>query len=453
MEQNLMTNLNASDKFRKSIERYERSRHVLAGGVSSSLRATAKPFPLFFASGAGANLRDVDGNSFIDYTLAWGPLILGHCDARLTEALTRQIATLQQVGAQHDLEWQVAEQICKTVPCADKVLFSNTGTEAVQTAIRLARGYTGRNRIIRFEGHYHGWADNALVGYRPQLQEHGSSQLALPSAGVNPAVLEELIVLPWNDLEVVERALKLHGQQVAGMITEPILCNSGCLKPKPGYLEGLRELATRFGVVLIFDEVITGFRVARGGAQELFGVSPDLATYAKAVAGGLPLSVVAGRQEIMQLVEQRKVVHAGTYNGNPLSLAAAHVVLGILDENGGSVLAEIRLRGETLMQGLRDLARATGLSVLVNGVGSVFHLFFTNQKGMDTYADTLHADLGMRDRFVQGMLDAGILLLPDGRWYISAAHTEDHVKTTLKCVAELFEQLAISHTGTAAGDQ
>jgi len=448
-----MMSKNASGKYLGSVERYERSRRFLAGGVSSGLRAAAKPFPLFFASGAGAKLYDVDGNSFIDYTLAWGPLILGHCDARLTETLLHQVTTLQQVGAQHDLEWQVAERICRMVPCADKVVFSNTGTEAVQTAIRLARAYTGRNRIIRFEGHYHGWADNALVGYRPQLQAQGSSRLALPSAGVNPAVLEELIVLPWNDLEVVERVLELHGEQVAAIITEPILCNSGCLKPKPGYLEGLRELATRFGVALIFDEVITGFRVAPGGAQELFGVTPDLATFAKAVAGGLPLSVVAGRHEIMELVEQRKVVHAGTYNGNPVSLAAANLVLGILEEDGGSVLAEIRRRGETLIAGLRDLARAAGLLVLVNGVGSVFHLCFTDRKEMNGYADTLQVDLGMRDRFIEGMLDAGIYLLPDGRWYVSAAHTEDEVRTTLKIVAELFDRLAMSTRVTTEAGQ
>ena len=432
---------NTHEQFSGSAERFARSRRFLAGGVSSGLRATAKPLPLFFASGSGSKLVDVDGNSFIDYTLAWGPLILGHCDARLTSALSLQLGTLQQVGAQHDLEWQVAERICRLVPCADKVIFSNTGTEAVQSAIRLARAYTGRTRIIRFAGHYHGWADNALIGYRPQPNESNASQLALPSAGVNPSSLEEVIVLPWNDMGSVEHALLEYGEHIACIMTEPILCNSSCLMPAPGYLEGLRKLADRFGVLLIFDEVITGFRVALGGAQELMGVTPDLATFAKAIAGGLPLSAVAGKQKIMQLIEQRKVVHAGTYNGNAISLAAAHLVLAVLEGNNGEALKSIRQRGERLMTGIREAAEEARIPVLLNGVGAVFHLSFTRESEMRSYSDTLKINAVMRDRFIQLMLDAGVYLLPDGRWYVSAAHTDVDVDATLRIVAKVFNQL------------
>lgn len=438
------------NRFAGSAERFARSRRFLAGGVSSGLRAVAKPLPLFFASGEGPRLLDVDGNSFIDYTLAWGPLILGHCHPQLTEALTRQLATLQQVGAQHDLEWQVAEMICRVVPCADKVIFSNTGTEAVQAAIRLARAYTGRVRVIRFSGHYHGWADNALVGYRPQPDAVDATRLALPAEGVNPSVLDEVIVLPWNDLQAVESALLLHGAQIAAIITEPILCNSSCLMPAPGYLEGLRDLATRFGVVLIFDEVITGFRVELGGAQELMGVTPDLATFAKAIAGGLPMSAVAGRQEIMQLVEQRRVVHAGTYNGNAVSLAAAQLVLSVLEENEGKALKRLRRIGERLISGLRELAAEAGLPVLINGVGAVFHLSFTTENRMHDYSDTLRVDTAMRDRFVGLMLDRGVYLLPDGRWYISTVHTEAEVDETLRVAAGVFQQIADEAKALAA---
>lgn len=429
-----------SSKYKESVARFERSCRSLAGGVSSAMRAKSDPVPLFFASGSGPTLVDVDGNRYIDYTLAWGPLILGHCHPLINSAVSQQMSILQQVGAQHDLEWQVAEQICRMVPCADKILFSNTGTEAVQTAIRIARAYTDRNRIIRFAGHYHGWADNALLGYRPNSADY--SQLALPGAGVNPGVRDEVIVLPWNDLDVVEQTLRQSGGDIAAIITEPILCNSGCLLPKPGYLQGLRELADRYGVVLIFDEVITGFRVAPGGAQSLLGVTPDLATFAKAIAGGFPMSAVAGRERFMQLVETGKVSHAGTYNGNPVCLAAAHAVLNELEQHNGAALTRLRVRGEKLMQGLDRLAKEAGIPVLINGVGAVFYMSFTHQSAMYSYADTLKADFDKRDMFIEAMLDQGTYLLPDGRWYVSTVHTEAEVQATLKMAAVAFERLA-----------
>lgn len=404
------------------------------------MRAKSDPIPLFFASGSGPNLVDVDDNSYIDYTLAWGPLILGHCHPLISSAVSRQMSVLQQVGAQHDLEWQVAEQICRMVPCADKVLFSNTGTEAVQTAIRIARAYTDRNRIMRFAGHYHGWADNALLGYRPNSADY--SQLALPGAGVNWGVRDEVVVLPWNELDVVEQTLRQNGGDIAAIITEPILCNSGCLLPKPGYLEGLRELADRYGVVLIFDEVITGFRVAPGGAQSLLGVTPDLATFAKAIAGGFPMSAVAGREQFMQLVETGKVSHAGTYNGNPVCLAAAHAVLDELEQHNGAALDRLKAQGETLIAGLDRLAKEARIPVLINGVGAVFYMSFTQQSAMYSYADTLKADFDKRDIFIEAMLDQGAYLLPDGRWYVSTVHTEAEVEATLKMAATAFERLA-----------
>jgi glutamate-1-semialdehyde 2,1-aminomutase len=423
-------------KFTESALRLERSKKSLAGGVSSGLRAASKPLPLFFQSGAGSRLVDVDGNQFLDYTLAWGPLILGHCSEVINAAVRNQLEILQQVGAQHDLEWEVAEQICRLVPCAEQVVFSNTGTEAVQVAFRLARAFTGRNKILRFEGHYHGWMDNVLNGYRPAADPSGIP--TKPSEGMNATAGEETITLPWNDLSLVEDLLREHGDSIAAIITEPILCNSSCLMPLPGYLEGLRDLATQHGCILIFDEVITGFRVDMGGAQSYFGVTPDLTTFGKAIAGGFSLSAVAGRRDILQLVEQHRVVHAGTFNGNPLSLAAARAVLHHMESSQGAVLDQIKANGEILMNGIRAIARAHDVPVLINGVGSIFHLSFTDKAVIHNYRETLNADLAKKDRFVEKMLSHRIYLLPDGRWYLSSAHIETDIQETLKAIEDLF---------------
>jgi glutamate-1-semialdehyde 2,1-aminomutase len=248
-----------------------------------------------------------------------------------------------------------------------------------------------------------------------------------------------MVVLQWNNLEEVEAVLKERGHEIAAIITEPILCNSHCLLPLPGYLAGLRELATRYGVVLIFDEVITGFRVATGGAQALFGVTPDLATFGKAVAGGFPLSIVAGKKEIMGQIEQGRVLHAGTFNGNPISLAAARATLELLDAKRGAALEQIRKAGERLMSGIASAAKAAGVPILINGVGASFHVSFTTRQKMVNFRDTLDADVSARDQFLSAMLSAGVYLMPDGRWYVSVAHTEADVDETLESIDKVFE--------------
>src|SRR5438094_1895012 len=298
-------------RFTISTKLFDRSRRHLAGGVSSAMRAASKPQPLFFQSGAGSHLVDVDGQEYIDYTLAWGPLILGHSHPAVLKAVQDQLSKSQLLGAQTELEISVAERICNMVPCAELVAFGSTGSEAVQMALRLARAFTGRRRFIRFEGHYHGWYDNVLVGYHPGGAPQGKGDLPTITEGMGANAGEDVIALPWNDLAALEAALKQAPNEIAAIITEPILCNRCCLMPTSGYLEGMRRLATLHNAVLIFDEVITGFRGARGGAQELFGVGPDLARFGKPVAGGFQLSVVAGKREIMELIERRRVLHAG----------------------------------------------------------------------------------------------------------------------------------------------
>lgn len=391
--------------------------------------------PLFFSSASGSHLTDVDGNEYIDYALAWGPLILGHSHPAILSRVLAQLNKYQLLGAQHELEILVAKQICEMVPCADCVVFNNTGSEAVQVAFRLARAFTGKRRIIRFEGHYHGWLDNVLIGYRPGVD---GEKRQWPTQGMNRSAVDETIVLPWNDLPAVETALQNHGSEVAAIITEPILCNCHCLLPLRGYLEGLRSLATRYGVALIFDEVITGFRVAPGGAQSLLGVKPDLATFGKAVAGGFPLSVVAGSRKIMELIEQQKVMHAGTFNGNPVSLAAAQATMDTLASKRGAVVEQIRKTGESLIEGIQRAADKLDIPVLINGIGSCFNLAFTTRREMRNYRDTLDQNTAARDVFLEGMLERGIYLMPDGRWYVSAVHSEMDVERTLDAVENVF---------------
>ena len=432
------------NRFRRSIRAFQKAQAHLAGGVSSMMRAAAKPVPLFFRSASGAVLIDVDGHRYIDYSLGWGPLILGHSHRAVLRAVRFQLDKFQHLGAQHELEAQVAQKIRQMVPSAELVAFSNTGTEAVQVALRLARASTGKRKIIKFEGHYHGWIDNVLLSYHPPANTQSRGKAVPASEGQSLSGAEDVCILPWNDSAALERVVREQSDQIAAIITEPILCNSSCLMPSGDYLRRMGQLADHFGIVLIFDEVITGFRVDTGGAQRLFGIKPDLTVLGKALGCGFPLSAVAGKREIMGLIAQRSVVHAGTFNGNPISLAAAAATLKILSAHHGRALKKVEELGEQLKSGIAKLARAAGVPCLINGVGSAFHLSFTSRRSMLNYRDTLDTDGALRDRFIESMLGFGIYLISDGRWYVSAAHTPAHVGATLQAVEKSFRELQLS---------
>ena len=415
-----------------SIARHARAMGSLAGGVSSGLRRSARPFPLYFESGRGAHLTDVDGNVYLDYTLAWGPLILGHAPAAVNAAVGECLAKGHTFGAQHDLEFEVAELIQAHVPCAERVSFANSGTEIVQVALRLARAHTGRQKYLKFEGHYHGWDDSVLVSYKPsraQAAEFGERPVPV---GAGQRAHPNAVVVEWNDRAGVEAAFREH--ELSAVICEPMLCNSGCIPPEPGFLEFLRSVTRQAGALLIFDEVITGFRLGLGGAQGHFGVTPDLATFAKAVGGGLPLSVLAGKADIMELIANGTVVHAGTLNGNPLALAAAKATIQALA--AGNVYPALWSLGERLRDGLRDLLTSKGMAVATNGLGPVFQLSFQAETPR-TYRDTTLANGPLYSDFALALLDEGVLVLPDGRWYLSTAHTAADVDRTLNVVASL----------------
>ena len=420
-------------KISGSISRYARSQESLAGGVSTALRRSARPVPLFFEHGKGSRVTDVDGNTYIDYTLAWGPLILGHSPDVVNEAVSVQLSKGHTYGAQHDLEFEVAELLCKHIPCADLVAYANSGTEIVQVALRLARGCTGRSKYLKFEGHYHGWDDSVLVSYRPSKQQIESSNGGAIPVGVGQRPNRETVPVEWNDRDAVERAFAEVGSDIAAVVCEPLLCNSGCLPADSGFLQFLREITTRHGALLIFDEVITGFRLALGGAQEFYGVTPDLATYAKAVGGGLPLSVLAGKAEFMSRIAGGQVVHAGTLNGNPICLAAAKAAIEFLAEDGGAVYSQLWSNGERLRKGMEQLLRDAGYKVVTSGGGPVFHISFMDRPAR-TYRETMTSNTALYSDFGLALLDEGVLVLPDGRWYISTAHSEADIDATLEAV-------------------
>jgi glutamate-1-semialdehyde 2,1-aminomutase len=433
-----------NDKWRKSREYLSRARETLAGGVSSPFRAKI-PVPLYFTGGCGPRLTDVDGNSYVDYTLAWGPNILGYRHPAVVEALRKQAEGVHTYGAQHELEFQVSELIHRLVPCAELVAFSSSGTEAVQLALRLARAYTGRNLILKFEGHYHGWVDSVLVSHHPSAAElgpAGSPNVVLESRGQPPNVAENVVAAPWNHVESIDRTFAERGPEIAAVIMEPVLCNSGCLMPSPGYLAEVRDLCRRHGALLIFDEIITGFRIALGGAQQHFGVTPDLATFGKAVGGGVPVSVVAGRRDILEQMITGGVSFGGSFNGNPLVLAGAHATLSEMARDDGAALAQANRIGALLMEGIREAGVRRGVPMTVCGFGAAFAVHFTGRAELRDYRDTLDDDRARLAWFVRALLERGVYMLPDGRMYTSAVHTEREVEETLQAVEQALASAA-----------
>jgi glutamate-1-semialdehyde 2,1-aminomutase len=425
------------DRTPGSYARFTRAQQSLAGGVSSGLRRSARPYPLYFTHGAGSSVVDVDSNKYRDYGLAWGPLILGHAPPPVIDAVSRHLRQGLTFGAQHDLEFEVAELITSVVPCADLVSFANSGTEIVQVALRLARAVTGRRKVLKFEGHYHGWDDSVLVSYHPGRAEIGAAGNSPISVGAGQRQHEDVYVAGWNDQARVEEIFSTHGHEISAVICEPLLCNSGCIPPRKGFLEFLRRYTSHHGALLIFDEVITGFRLQLAGAQGHYGVIPDLATFAKAIGGGAPLSALAGKRDYMNWIASGKVIHAGTLNGNPMVLAAAKATLTTLCEGRESIYKSLWTRGERLRLGLEALLRKRGHSVVTSGGGPVFQVSFMD-KPAENYRDTLAANSSMYSDFALAMLGEGELLLPDGRWYVSAAHTDEDIEATLSAAAKVL---------------
>jgi len=426
----------------RSASLFAEAQKYIPGGVNSPVRAfrAVGGQPRFIRRGFGARVEDVDGNVYIDYVCSWGPLILGHAHPAVVAAVKAAAESGTSFGAPTEAEVELARLVCRLFPSVELVRFVNSGTEATMSAIRVARAYTGRPKILKFDGCYHGHADSLLV-------KAGSGVLtfnAPDSAGVTAAAAGETLSAPYNDLATVERIFEAQGQEIAAVIVEPVAGNMGVVPPKPGFLEGLRRLTAEAGALLIFDEVITGFRLAPGGAQELYGITPDLTCLGKILGGGLPVGAYGGRRDIMSLVAPLGPVYqAGTLSGNPLAMAAGLATLRALLEPGS--YERLETVSHRLAAGFAEAAREAGIPVRVNRVGSMLTVFFTGDEVTD-YEGARRADTAQFARFFHGMLERGVLLPPSQfeALFVSLAHTEAEVEFTVEAARQVFAEIAAS---------
>jgi len=423
----------------KSQDLFRKATHLMPGGVNSPVRAfrAVGGDPIYFASGKGSRMTDVDGRSYIDYVLSWGPLILGHCHPEVMEALARVLQSGTSYGACTPAEVELAERIREAFPSIERVRLVNSGTEATMAALRLARAATGRDKILKFEGCYHGHGDSLLV-----KAGSGVATLGLPdSPGVPRALAELTVTIPFNNAAALDETFRVHRNALAAVIIEPVVGNMGCVPPRPGFLEKLRALTAEQGTVLIFDEVMTGFRVAYGGAQQLYGIRPDLTTLGKVIGGGLPVGAYGGRTQLMdQIAPAGPVYQAGTLSGNPLAVTAGLKTLEILRRSGSfERLEDATLR---LTEGIKQEAARAGVPVVINRVGSMFTVFLASEPVTD-YESARKADAGMFGRFFRGLLSQGVYFPPSQfeAAFVSLAHTDADLGETAGAVGRSLSGL------------
>jgi len=430
-------------RYQTSASLLERAKKVLAGGVSSEFRKYNYPHGIFYTEGKGGRIQDVDGNEYLDFTLSQGPLILGHSHPKVLKAINDYSEKGQLFAGQHIREIELAEKLSSLIPSAELMRFCLDGSEAVHTAIRVARAKTGKPKFLRFEGHYHGWLDSVCWGLStPSVQALGSRENpnVYPwTEGLPNHVKEEFIILPWNDLELLKKTVSEKHSEIAAILTEPIMCNNGCILPVKGYLEGMREICNKYNIALIFDEVITGFRVSIGGAQQYFNITPDLSIFAKAMGSGYPISAITGSKQWMNVIEDGKVIHAGTMNSGNATVAAALATIEVLETE--APYERLYSLGKRLMKGLKLAAQERNQPLLVQGLGPMFHTGFTNLTGVKDYRDTLSYDTIKLNKFISGMHDRNIRIIGRGLWYISAAHTEADIDHAIRIAKEVLSEI------------
>ncbi|MDQ3913417.1 MAG: glutamate-1-semialdehyde 2,1-aminomutase [Actinomycetota bacterium] len=419
----------------------ERAVRRLPGGVNSPVRAfrSVGGEPVFMQRGEGSRIFDADGNSYVDYVMSYGPLILGHNYPEVVEALEKAIRYGTTFGAPTELEVEMAELVCKVVPSMEMVRMTNSGTEATMSAIRVARGYTGRERILKFDGNYHGHGDALLAS-----AGSGVATLGLPDGpGITRGAVEDTAVLPYNDLEAVEVLFEERGEEMAAVILEPVAGNMGCVPPAEGYLEGLRRITQEHGALLIFDEVMSGFRLSRGGAQERYGTVPDMTCLGKIIGGGLPVGAYGGSREIMeQVAPSGSIYQAGTLSGNPLAMAAGLSTLRATSEPG--FYERLESLGERWRREMEEAASGSEVSCTVNQVGSMVSIFFTDGPVVD-FQSAASSDREAFKDFFWHMLRCGVYLAPSQyeAGFISAVHSEEDLRTTFEAAREWFERAAV----------
>ncbi len=417
----------------RSIEAFSKAKELIPGGVNSPVRAfkSVGGNPLFISEAKGSKVWDIDGNCYIDFVASWGPMILGHAREEIVEAVRKAAEKGTSYGAPTLYENEMAELIISMVPSVEKVRMVNSGTEATMSALRLARAYTGRSKVIKFTGCFHGHADSFLI-----KAGSGVLTLGIPgSPGVTESVAKDTLTAEYNDLESVSKLFDAYGKDIAAVIVEPIPGNMGVILPKQGFLQGLRELTSKYGALLIFDEVISGFRVAPGGAQELYGIMPDLTTMGKIIGGGLPVGAYGGRKDIMDmLAPEGPVYQAGTLSGNPLAMSAGIAALKILKNEPG-IYKELDRKAARMEAGLREKLAETGTKGVINRVGSMLTLFFTSASEVCSFADAMTSDTDRYARYFNKALQAGVYFAPSQfeATFISTAHTDEDIDKAVEC--------------------
>ncbi|MFE5320166.1 glutamate-1-semialdehyde 2,1-aminomutase [Paenibacillus sp. NPDC056579] len=423
----------------RSAEAFAEAKEVIPGGVNSPVRAfkSVGLTPLFMERGSGSRVYDIDGNEFIDYIGSWGPLIVGHSHPDVVEAIKKTAESGSSYGAPTLLETKMAKLVIERVPSIEMVRMVNSGTEATMSALRLARGYTKRQKILKFEGCYHGHADSLLI-----KAGSGVATLGLPdSPGVPESVAVNTITVPYNDLESVKLAFEKFGEEIAAIIVEPIGGNMGVVPPLPGFLQGLRDVTTRYGSLLIFDEVMTGFRVGLHSAQGLYGIDPDLTCLGKIIGGGLPVGAYGGKRVIMEhMAPSGPIYQAGTLSGNPLAMAAGYTTLQLLGQPG--VYEELERKAARLEEGFTANARELGIASTINRVGSMICPFFTDQQVIN-YETAKTSDLGRFNRYFGSLLDLGVSIAPSQfeGMFVSTAHTDEDIEATIAAHYEALKRL------------
>ena len=430
---------------------FTRAQQWLVEGVNSPSRGAAvySAGPIFLERGRGSRVWDADGNEYVDFMMSFGALIQGHAHPKLVEVLSQAMSKGSHFATATSAEVEAAERFCKMVPTAEAVRFANTGSEATMLALRLARAHTGRTKFLKFEGHYHGWYDPYLLNaHSHPLAELGSRKnpARIPdSEGIPLATFDDVVLVPWNDPDALGSAMRRYGRELAAVITEPIMANMGCIPPREGYLEHLRMLTKEHGVLLIFDEVVTGFRYAPGGCQEYYGIKPDLSTFGKALGAGFPVGAVAGLRAILDRMRwgPDMVLHYGTFNGHRLTMKVIAANLDLLSEDG--TYSRLHGIGDLAINALRDVFRRRKINAIVQGFGPMFQIYFTEREAIHDYRDyCAYVDTQRYSRFIHALLDRGIYMTPSNglHWIISTAHTETDIEALVKAADEACAELA-----------
>lgn len=434
----------------RSQQWFEQSQQSLVEGVNSPSRgkATYSPGPVFLERGAGSHVWDADNNQYVDFMMSFGALIHGHAHPKLVSVASEAMAEGSHFAAATSAEVEAAERFRRMVLSAEVVRFTNTGSEATMLALRLARAHTGRTKFLKFEGHYHGWYDPFLLnahGHPPERLGEPENPCRIPdSQGIPSATFDDVVLAPWNDIDLLERIMQKHGRELAAVITEPIMANMGCIPPREGYLQKLRDLTRHYDALLILDEVVTGFRYAPGGCQEYYGIQPDISTFGKALGAGFPVGAVAGSRSILDRMRwsENMVLHYGTFNGHRLTMKVVAANLDLLSRN--DTYRNLLAIGDAAIHGLREVFRRRKLKAIVQGFGPMFQIYFTGRDAIHDYRDyCTYVDTARYSRFVHRLHERGVYMTPSNglHWIISTAHTEADVAALIEAADQACAEL------------